>query len=98
MDPVINLTREDLPPSPVFIEFLARFVNPAGFSAETWHEQLSEQLSGPQKNTPKRAEVQLQSLALDRTAQAAIDSAYGWFRQLATSNLDALRQLHERYR
>jgi hypothetical protein len=37
-------------------------------------------------------------LALDSTAQAAIDSAYGWFRQLATSNLDALRQLHERYR
>jgi hypothetical protein len=98
MDPVFNLTGEDLPLSPVFMEFLARFVDPAGFSEENWHEQLSEQLSGPQRKTRRRAEAQLQRVALDDTAQAAIDSAYGWFRQLVTSNLDALRQLHERYR
>jgi hypothetical protein len=96
--PVINLTGEDLPLSPVFIEFLARFVDAGGFSEETWHDQLSEQLSGSPRKTPQRANVQLQRLAIDSTAQAAIDSAYGWFRQLATSNLDALRQLHERYR
>jgi hypothetical protein len=98
MDCVINLTREDLPPSPIFIEFLARFVNPVGIAEETWHEQLSEQLSGPQAKTPTRAKAQRISLALDSRAQAAIDSAYGWFRQLAMSNLDALRQLHTRYR
>lgn len=97
MDPVITLTGEDLPLSPVFIEFLARFVDPAGFSEETWFEQLSEQLSGPQRKTRARADVQLQGLALNSTAQAAIASAYGWFRQLAASNLDALRQLHARY-
>jgi hypothetical protein len=98
MDPVINLTAEDLPLSPVFIEFLASFVDAAGFSEETWHDQLSEQLSGAPRKTPKRAAVQLQRLKLDSTARAAIDSAYSWFRQLATSNFDALRQLHERYR
>jgi hypothetical protein len=98
MEPVINFTGEDLPLSPVFIEFLARFVDPAGFSEETWHEQLSEQLGGAQSKTRRHADRQLQRLVLESTARAAIDSAYGWFRQLAVSNLAALRQLHERYR
>ncbi len=98
MDTVINLTADDLPLSPAFIEFLARSLDAAGFSEETWHDQLSEELREGPRTTRKRANIQLQRLALDGTAQAAINSAYGWFRQLATSNLDALRKLHDRYR
>jgi hypothetical protein len=98
MDHVFNLTANDLPLSPVFIDFLARFLGTAGFAEETWHNQLSEQLSGGQQQTRKRDGTQLERLAHDSTARAAVDSAYGWFRELATSNLDALRRLHERYR
>ncbi len=98
MGNVFNLTGSDFPPSPLFIDFLARFSHTTGFTEESWHEQLSEELSGAPRKMRERAAAQLQRLALDGTAQAAIESAYGWFRQLATSNLDALRQLHQRYR
>jgi len=98
MSNVFNLTGGDFPPSPVFIDFLARALNPAGFADESWHDQLSEQLSGAPGRMRERASVQLQRLALDPTARAAISSAYGWFQQLAISNLEALRRLHERFR
>ncbi len=97
MTDAINITASDFPPSAVFIDFLARFLDPRGISAETWHEQLSEQLSDAPTRMRERAGGQLQHLALDSAAQAAIRSAYGWFQELATSNLDALRRLHERY-
>lgn len=98
MGNVISLSGNDFPPSPVFVDFLARFLDPAGFTEESWHDQLSEELSGAPAKMRKRARVQLERLALDGTARAAIGSAYAWFQQLATSNLDALRRLHERYR
>jgi len=98
LNSVINLTRDDLPLSPVFIEFLARFLGDEGIREETWHDQLSEELSEGPKKARSSAGSQLQKLALDGAAQAAIKSAHDWFRQLATSNLDALRILHERYR
>jgi hypothetical protein len=46
----------------------------------------------------QRAGVQLERLAADGAARAAISSAYGWFQQLAISDLDALRRLHQRFR
>ncbi len=95
---MINLTANDLPPSPIFVDFLARFLSARGISEETWHDQLSEQLSDAPRRMRERAGGQLQSVAIDGAAQQAIRSAYGWFRELATSNLDALRTLHERYR
>jgi hypothetical protein len=98
MNPVIHFNAEDLPLSPVFGEFLASRANRAGFSEETWHDQLSEQLSGSPEKARKRASEQLPRLALDSHTRAAIDSAYDWFRQLASANFDALRRLHERYR
>lgn len=98
MNTVITLTDGDLPPSAVFIDFLSRFVNEAGFSQETWHDQLSEELRERFKKVRNHAGEELPRLALDGAAQAAINSAREWFRQLATSNLDAFRQLHERYR
>lgn len=98
MGNVINVTGTDFPPSPVFIEFLARFLDTAGFQDESWHDQLSEELSDSPRKTRERAGVQLERLAGDGTARAAIGSAYGWFQQLAISDLDALRKLHERYR
>jgi hypothetical protein len=98
MGNVINLNGDDFPPSPVFIDFLARFLGTTGFTEESWHDQLSEELSGAPRRMRDRSSVQLQRLALDGTAQAAISSAYGWFRELAISNLDSLRRLHERYR
>ncbi len=98
MDNLVELTGSDLPPSPIFLDFLTRFLDAGSPAEETWHDQLSEQLSDAPKRARERASGQLGRLALDGTAQAAIHSAYRWFRELATSNLDALRELHERYR
>ena len=98
MENVINIGGSDFPPSPVFIDFLARYLDGAGFTDERWHEQLSEELSGAPQKMRQRASVQLERLAADDTARAAISSAYGWFRQLAISDLDALRRLHQRFR
>lgn len=98
MDDLVKLSGGDLPPSPIFLDFLARFLDAGAFSDESWHDQLSEELGEAPREARERAGGQLRRLALDTTAQAAIQSAYGWFHQLATSNLDALRQLHQRYR
>jgi hypothetical protein len=98
MENVINITGNDFPPSPVFIDFLARYLHAGGFTDESWHDQLSEELSGTPQRMRQRASVQLERLAADGTARAAISSAYGWFQQLAISNLDALRKLHQRFR
>lgn len=98
MENVINITGKDFPPSPVFIDFLARYLDAAGFTEESWHDQLSEELSGGPRRMRERAGAQLERLAVDGTARAAIRSAYGWFQQLATSNLDALQKLHRRFR
>ncbi len=84
MNNVINLTANDLPPSPVFIDFLAHFLDPRGFSDETWHDQLSEELSDTPKRARENAGGQLRRLAPEATAEAAIQSAYDWFHQLAT--------------
>jgi hypothetical protein len=98
MGNVINITGNDFPPSPVFTDFLARFLDAAGVTEESWHDQLSEELSGGPQKMRERARVQLERLSGNGTARAAIGSAYEWFQQLAVSNLDALRRLHERFR
>ncbi len=98
IDSAIKLTASDLPPSAVFLDFLARFVEGRGFTEESWHRQRSEELSEAPRQARERAGERLTRLALDGTARAATESAYGWFHELATANLDALRRLHERYR
>jgi hypothetical protein len=75
MGNVFNLTENDFPPSAVFIDFLARFLDASGFTEERWHDQLCEQLSGAPRKMRERAGVQLERLALDATARAAIGSA-----------------------
>lgn len=98
MGNVTNITAADLPPSPVFVDFLARYLDSASFTQESWHDQLSEELSGGPQKMREPAGVQLERLAADGTARAAISSAYGWFQQLVISDLDALRRLHQRFR
>lgn len=98
MGNVINITGNDFPPSPVFIDFLARYLDGAGVTDESWHDQLSEELSGAPQTMRQRASVQHERLTADPIARAAISSAYGWFQQLAVSDLDALRRLHQRFR
>ncbi len=97
MNTVLGLTGNDLPLSPVFIDFLARLIDPAGFNEESWHNQLSEELSKGPQTARQRGAVQLQNLAQHSTAQAAVNRAYEWFRELVASNLEVLQKLQARY-
>jgi hypothetical protein len=92
------LTQDDLPLSPIFIDFLARFLDQSGFVDEKWFDQLSESLLNPGPVIKARARARLERLILDDTAQAAIAAVYRWFREIATGRTDALDDLHRRFR
>jgi hypothetical protein len=98
MENLFSLTAGDLPPSAVFLDFLAGFCGGEGFTQQSWHQQQSEQLGRSGHAARERAAGSLAQLLQNEASRSAIARAYQWLRELASSNLEALRQLHDRYR
>jgi hypothetical protein len=46
-DDLVNIGTSELPLSPVFIDFVARWLDARGFADERWFDQISETLSNP---------------------------------------------------
>jgi hypothetical protein len=87
-----------LPLSPVFIDFLARWLDNCGFADEAWFDQRSETLSTSMSLMRDTARFRLERLLTDAAAQAAIEAAYRRFYDLALNCSCTLDGTHERYR
>ena len=92
------LNERDLPLSPMFIDFLAQWLDNRQFSNELWFDQRSEALSKQHLVMRRRAQSRLQRLVSDTRAQVAIGDVYRWFRKLATAHLDELREFQLSYK
>jgi len=96
-EPFASLTSEDLPISPIFIDFLARWLDKQPFAGESWFDQISETLSNPGAAMRRTARLRLERLLLDETAQDAISRVYRWFCDLGAAGASALEDFHKRY-
>jgi hypothetical protein len=93
----IKLTDREFPVSPVFIDFLHRYLREMPFET-SWHDQLSEELVEPQENFQEKAsEVALQVLE-NPAGQQVIYRSYELLTALLTGKPDKLKLFQDRYR
>jgi hypothetical protein len=86
----------DLPLSPIFIDFLARWMDGSVFDHQPWPDQLSEELSN-NRAIVDSAEMNLDRLSTSQVGHDAIEDVYRWFREFAMGKSDLLVQLHKQY-
>lgn len=89
---------QQLPLSPVFIDFLARWLDNPQFAGELWFDQRTETLSNFTTVMRCMARHRLERLLTDETAQEAIEAVYRRFYGLAMNCSETLKGAHERYR
>jgi len=92
------ITASDLPLSPIFIDFLAKFFDAEGFGEEKWPDQISEALVNNGTVMRQQAAARLQRLLLDERAQSIVRNVYQNFYQLTTASpalLDANKRIHK---
>lgn len=94
----IKLTDREFPVSPVFIDFLHRYIEGHGFEA-SWHDQLSEELIPAQADERQKAAVAVADHVLQHpVGQKAIIRSYELLTALLVGQPEKLRSFHERYR
>jgi hypothetical protein len=92
-----DLIEKRLPVSPVFIDFVARWLDKSGFSNERWHDQRSEALSNSRAGMRSKARWRFERIMSDETAQATLENVYQGFHDLAAGCSDTLERIHKRY-
>jgi hypothetical protein len=97
-DSQINLCASEVPLSPVFIDFLARWLDKSEVRDELWADQISERLINPVPAMRDMAVARLQRLMLDENAQRAIETVYRWLHDLMTDPTEALQELHSKFK
>lgn len=80
-----GLTEMQLPLSPVFIDFVARWLDSGGFAGERWFDQRSETLSNQRREIHSKARHRLQRILSDESAHSAIESVYRHLNELAST-------------
>lgn len=98
MEVPIELGESRQPLSPVFVDFLSRWLEDgARFTNENWFDQLSESLSNMTRVMRQRYNIRLERLLTDGRGQKAISRAYRWFYDLLSGSEEALESLHNKY-
>jgi hypothetical protein len=94
----IKLTDKEFPVSPVFIDFLHRYIDEKAFDA-SWHDQLSEELIPAKPDEAQKAAVAVAEQVLQHpVGQKAIYRSYELLTALLIGQPDKLRFFQERYR
>ena len=93
-----GLTGMQLPLSPVFIDFVARWLDHSGFAGERWFDQRSETLSNLRTDIHGKAQCRLERILSHEAAHTAIEAVYRRFHELATSRATKLEQALSNYR
>ena len=93
----IKLTDKEFPVSPVFIDFLHRYLSEARFETN-WHDQLSEELVTPQENIQQKATSVAAQVLENPAGQQTIYRSYELLTAIMTGVPEKLRPFQERYR
>lgn len=93
----IKLTDKEFPVSPVFIDFLHRYIGEKEIES-SWHDQLSEELVKPEEGFRDKAAAVAGDVLQHPLGQQAIFRAYELLTGLLTGAPEKLKLFHERYR
>jgi hypothetical protein len=87
----------DVPLSPIFVEFLARWLDGKGFPDEVWFDQQSEALCNRLQVAYQMAQARLERIATHNAACSAIMETYRFLRCLSIGNVAFLKDVHDRF-
>lgn len=93
----IRLTDRQLPVSPVFVDFIRQVMEGTGFRNSQWHDQLSEVLSGEQKDVVKMAAENAKKVIESPMGQEKVKRAYELLVALMTGDTNVLRDIQFRF-
>lgn len=92
----IKFTDKQFPVSPIFVDFLYRYLNNQQFDT-TWHDQLSEELVMAGKEIREFANAHAGDVIAHPEGQRIIYRSYQLLTAFLTGVPDQLRNFHERY-
>lgn len=92
----IKLTDKQFPVSPVFIDFLHRYLNSQKYET-SWHDQLSEELNKPDETIRIQGEAMAAQVLADPVGQQAIFRSYEFLTAILTGDVKKVEFLRERY-
>lgn len=93
----IKLTDQELPVSPVFVDFLAHIVDKREFENANWHDQLSEELSDDHAKVMEKAQQNAQRIMATEEGQRHVARAYQLFLALLAGDTDVIRDIQFKF-
>jgi len=93
----IKLSDEQLPVTPVFIDFLRHIVEGKEFGGHEWHDQLSEELNTEQQAVIEAAAENAKKVVESPLGQQYIMHAYQLFVALLTGDTAPIRDIQFRF-
>ncbi len=93
----IKLTDNQLPVSPVFIDFLLHIVEDIPFEGAQWGDQLSEVMLSDQRRIVEQAPENAKRVLAQQQGQAAIGRAYKLLLALLTGDVDAIKDIQLKF-
>jgi len=93
----IKLTDQQLPVTPVFVDFLTKIIEGESFTGAAWHDQLSEELNTDQKKILEQAAQNAQKVIESPVGQQCIMRAYELFVALLTGETAKIRDIQFKF-
>lgn len=93
----IKLTDQQLPVTPVFVDFLCHVIDDRSFSGARWHDQLSEALVADQQQVLARAAENAARAIQSPVGQRHIMRAYELFVALLTGDVDKIKEIQFKF-
>lgn len=93
----LKLTDNQLPVSPVFIDFLLHIVENIPFEGAQWGDQLSEVMLSDQRRITEEAPENAKTVLAHPQGQAAIARSYQLLMALITGDLDAIKDIQLKF-
>jgi len=93
----IKLTDQELPVSPVFVDFLAHVIEKKEFEPAVWGDQLSEELSSDQKQVIETAAANAQKVIESELGQKAVARSYELLVALLTGDLNKIKDIQLKF-
>ncbi len=93
----IKLSDNELPVSPVFVDFLAHVIDNKDFEKAKWGDQLSEELSSDQKHVIEQAAANAQRVIADPEGQKHVARSYELLVALLTGNLEVIKDIQLKF-
>ena len=93
----IKLTDQQLPVSPVFIDFLLHIIEDIPFEYAPWGDQLSEVMSADQQRVAAAAADSAKRVLAAEQGQAAVGRAYQLLLALLSGDVDHIKDIQLRF-